>query len=59
MKLVVSQMSIFDPTMIIWLDETGCDKRNAARQYGYSLRVLLREAIHSNQEENDTHKSWQ
>lgn len=24
----------------IWLDETGCDKRNAVRQYGYALRGL-------------------
>ena len=36
----MAEMSIFDPTMIIWLDETGCDKRNAARQYGYSLRGI-------------------
>ena len=36
----MAEMSIFDPTMMIWLDETGCDKRNAARQYGYSLRGI-------------------
>ena len=36
----MAEMSVFEPSMLIWLDETGCDKRNAARQYGYCLRGL-------------------
>lgn len=36
----MAEMKVFDPAMLIWLDETGCDKRNTARQYGYSLRGL-------------------
>jgi hypothetical protein len=36
----MAEISAFDPTMLIWLDETGCDKRNSARQFGYSLRGL-------------------
>ena len=24
----MADISIFDPSMLIWLDETGCDKRN-------------------------------
>ena len=24
--------------MLVWIDETGCDKRNLLRKYGYSLR---------------------
>ena len=26
--------------MIVWIDESGCDRRNSARRYGYSLRGL-------------------
>lgn len=28
----------FDPNMLLWIDETGSDRRNCIRQYGYSLR---------------------
>lgn len=30
----------YNPEMIIFLDETGCDKRDAARRYGYSMRGI-------------------
>lgn len=36
----MAEIRAFDPAMLIWLDESGCDKRNAAQQYGYSLRGL-------------------
>ena len=26
--------------MFIWIDETGCDRRNCTRKYGYSLRGI-------------------
>lgn len=26
--------------MLVWLDETGCDRRNTIRKYGYSIRGL-------------------
>ena len=34
----VSDVSIYQPEMLIFLDETGSDRRNSIRQYGYSLR---------------------
>ena len=34
----MANISIYDPAMFIWMDETGCDKRNTIRKYGYSIR---------------------
>ena len=31
-------MAAFDPSTILWIDETGCDRRNALRKYGYGIR---------------------
>ena len=36
----MATISVYDPAMIIWVDESGCDRRNSARKYGYSLRGL-------------------
>ena len=34
----VSEVSLYDQDMMIFLDETGSDQRNAIRKYGYSIR---------------------
>ena len=34
----MAEISAFDPNMLLWIDETGSDRRNCIRQYGYSLR---------------------
>lgn len=34
----MAAISIYDPSMLIWLDETGCDQRNTIRKYGYSIQ---------------------
>ena len=34
----MAEVSAFDPNMLIWIDETGSDRRNEIRKYGYSLR---------------------
>ena len=31
----------FDPERLVFIDETGCDKRNLVRQYGYSVRGII------------------
>ncbi len=36
----MAEISVYDPSMLIWLDESGCDKRNAIRKYGYSIRGM-------------------
>ena len=36
----MAEISIYDPRMFVWLDETGCDQRNTLRKYGYSLRGI-------------------
>ena len=30
--------SMYDPAMLLFVDETGCDKRSAMRRFSYSLR---------------------
>ena len=34
----MSEISVYDPDMLIWIDETGSTRRNSIRSYGYSLR---------------------
>ena len=34
----MAEMSIYNPEMLIFLDETGFDKRNVLRRYAYSFR---------------------
>ena len=36
----MAQISVYDPTMLIWLDETGCDRRHMIRKYGYTIRGI-------------------
>ncbi len=36
----MAEISIYDLEMLIWLDETGCDRRHTVRKYGYSIRGL-------------------
>jgi len=31
------EMSAFYPAMIVWIDETGCDRRNALCHFGYGI----------------------
>lgn len=33
-------ISVYQPDMLIFLDETGADQRNAVRRFGYSLRGM-------------------
>ena len=34
----MADMQFFHTNQIVWLDETGCDRRDQIRKYGYSLR---------------------
>ena len=34
----VTEMSIYDPDMLIFLDETGCERRNILRRHAHSYR---------------------
>ena len=38
--IYAEEMELYNPDMFIFLDETGCDRRNALRKYGYSLRGI-------------------
>lgn len=33
-------ISVYNPEMLVWTDESGCDRRDSARKYGYSLRGM-------------------
>lgn len=39
----MSDISIFDPNTLIWIDESGFRQRNSIRSYGYSLRGMRAE----------------
>ena len=36
----MAEISVFSPEMLVWVDETGSDRRNAVRSYGYSLQGM-------------------
>ena len=36
----MAEVSLYDPSMLVWLDESGCDRRNTVRKYGYSMRGI-------------------
>ena len=36
----VADVSRYDPSMLIWIDESGCDRRNCMQKRGYSLRGM-------------------
>ena len=36
----MAEASMYDPNMFIWIDETGSDRQNSIRSYGYSLRGM-------------------
>ena len=36
----MAEMSMFDPHMLLWVDETGSTRRNSVRAYGYSLKGM-------------------
>lgn len=35
-----SEFQYFLPSMVVWIDETGFDRRNGIRKYGYGIRGL-------------------
>lgn len=36
----MADISLYDVSMLVWLDETGCDNRNCWRKHGYSMRGI-------------------
>ena len=36
----IAEISVYDPDMLIWIDETGCDRRHSSRRFGYSIRGI-------------------
>lgn len=36
----MAEISIYDPSMFVWVDESGCDRRNSTRKFGYSVRGI-------------------
>lgn len=36
----MADVSVYDPAMLVWIDESGCDRRNSIRKYGYSIRGI-------------------
>ena len=36
----IAEISLYDLSMLVWLDESGCDDRNYRRKYGYHMRGI-------------------
>ena len=36
----MANISAYDPEIIIWIDESDCDKRNSIRKVAYTLRGI-------------------
>ena len=36
----MAEISVYDPSMLVWIDESGCDKRNCIRKRSYSIRGI-------------------
>ena len=36
----MAEISTYDPSTLIWIDESGCDRRHSTRKWGYSLRGM-------------------
>ncbi len=36
----MADISVYDPSMFVWINEPGCDRRNATRKYAYSMRGI-------------------
>ena len=36
----MAEISTYDLDMLLWVDESGCDRRNTIRKYGYSIRGI-------------------
>lgn len=37
----MANVSVYEPEMIIWLDESSCDRRNSMRKFAYTLRGIV------------------
>jgi len=38
----MAEISFYNPDMIIWLDEAGCDRRHSTRKLSYGIRGMTR-----------------
>ena len=36
----MAEVSAYDPSMLLWIDESGCDRRNCICKRGYSVRGI-------------------
>ena len=36
----MAEVSVYDPAMFMWIDESRCDRRDTLRKYGYSIRGI-------------------
>ena len=49
-----AEISVYDTSMLIWIDESGCNRRHSTRKWRYSLGACLQEIIGCYFVEHDT-----
>lgn len=37
---LMAEISVYDPSMLIWINESGCDRRDSRRKHGYSFKGI-------------------
>ena len=40
-----AEVSVYDSSMLVFLDETGCKRKDVMRKFGYSLRGYPAESV--------------
>ena len=50
----MAEMMMYDSSTLLWVDDTGCDRRKLVRDYGYGIRGILPEITLSSSLENAT-----
>ena len=36
----MAEVAVYDPSVLIWVDESGCDRRQCLRKQAYSIRGM-------------------
>ena len=49
----IAEVSCYDPSMLIWLDESGCDKQPSMKKCAYGICRITPETTDFSSEEQD------
>ena len=47
---LIAEVSVYDASMLLWIDESGCNKRNSVRKEAYGIRGITLKTTDSSTE---------